>query len=163
LDEASVFLMKLCFLIARGVIGCMTGGLNTDGKYKGPKVTKQGYEVCFGVNFLGHFVLTMLLLPTMKATGQPARIVNVSSVTTWFASTKFQNYYSACSKTPPPSRQQPCPLLRMLASASYVGQPPASLALLSRLHHGLHLQPPCTISWRTLRISGKPSRRSFFS
>jgi len=69
--------------------------LNTDGKYKGPKVTKQGYEVCFGVNFLGHFVLTMLLLPTMKATGQPARIVNVSSVTTWFASTKFQNYYSA--------------------------------------------------------------------
>ena len=72
-----------------------TGGLNTDGKYKGPKVTKQGYEVCFGVNFLGHFVLTMLLLPTMKATGQPARIVNVSSVTTWFASTKFQNYYSA--------------------------------------------------------------------
>lgn len=75
------------------------GGLNTDGKYKGPKTTKQGYEVCFGVNYLGHFVLTMLLLPTMKATGAPARIVNVSSVTTWFASTKFQNYCDGPAKT----------------------------------------------------------------
>jgi len=29
-----------------------SGGLNTDGKYNGPKTTKQGYEICFGTNFL---------------------------------------------------------------------------------------------------------------
>eukprot|EP00242_Pyramimonas_sp_CCMP2087_P008964 CAMPEP_0198201150 /NCGR_PEP_ID=MMETSP1445-20131203/3933_1 /TAXON_ID=36898 /ORGANISM="Pyramimonas sp., Strain CCMP2087" /LENGTH=317 /DNA_ID=CAMNT_0043871345 /DNA_START=191 /DNA_END=1144 /DNA_ORIENTATION=+ len=75
------------------------GGLNTAGKYTGPKTTKQGYEICFGTNYLGHFVLTMLLLPTMKATGAPARIVNVSSVTTWFASINFQHYYKGPAKT----------------------------------------------------------------
>eukprot|EP00238_Polyblepharides_amylifera_P013346 CAMPEP_0196580420 /NCGR_PEP_ID=MMETSP1081-20130531/28618_1 /TAXON_ID=36882 /ORGANISM="Pyramimonas amylifera, Strain CCMP720" /LENGTH=317 /DNA_ID=CAMNT_0041900281 /DNA_START=118 /DNA_END=1071 /DNA_ORIENTATION=+ len=75
------------------------GGLNTDGNYKGPKTTKQGYEICFGTNFLGHFVLTMMLLDLMKKTGKPARIVNVSSVTVWFASIKFENYYKGPAKT----------------------------------------------------------------
>lgn len=40
-------------------------------------LTRQGFELTFGVNHLGHFLLTQLLLPKLLA--QPSRVVNVSS------------------------------------------------------------------------------------
>lgn len=40
--------------------------------------TKQGFELQFGVNHLGHFALTALLLPSLRATAK-ARVVTVSS------------------------------------------------------------------------------------
>lgn len=41
-------------------------------------VTAQGFELTFGVNHLGHFLLTTLLLDRLQASG-PARVVTVSS------------------------------------------------------------------------------------
>jgi retinol dehydrogenase 12 len=44
--------------------------------------TKQGFEIAFGTNHLGHFSLTQRLLPLLRQSGTagaPARIVNVSS------------------------------------------------------------------------------------
>jgi NAD(P)-dependent dehydrogenase (short-subunit alcohol dehydrogenase family) len=41
-------------------------------------VTKQGFEITFGTNHLGPFLLTTMLLPLLQS-GKAARIVNVSS------------------------------------------------------------------------------------
>ncbi len=43
------------------------------------KKTKDGFELQFGVNFLGHFLLTELLLPKLKK-AKGSRIVHTSSV-----------------------------------------------------------------------------------
>ncbi|XP_032511560.2 retinol dehydrogenase 11-like [Danaus plexippus] len=46
-------------------------------------VTKDGLNVILQINYYGHFLLTLLLLPLLKRTGtksEPARVVNVSSL-----------------------------------------------------------------------------------
>jgi NAD(P)-dependent dehydrogenase (short-subunit alcohol dehydrogenase family) len=52
--------------------------INNAGVGGRPGVTKQGFELAFGVNHLGHFLLTTALLDCLKA-GAPSRVVNVSS------------------------------------------------------------------------------------
>src|ERR1700712_795182 len=50
-----------------------------------PGITKDGFEIQFGTNYIGHFLLTKLLLPTMLKTAAESktpdsvRIVNLSS------------------------------------------------------------------------------------
>lgn len=73
-------------------------GLNTMSNYKGPRVTAQEYEICMGTNYFGHFMLTALLMPALMAAPE-ARVVALSSVTTWFASNKYQYYVKGESKT----------------------------------------------------------------
>lgn len=47
-------------------------------------VTAQGYDLQFGTNVLGHYLLTNLLISmiesTAKETGHPGRVVEVSSI-----------------------------------------------------------------------------------
>ncbi|KFM72285.1 Retinol dehydrogenase 13, partial [Stegodyphus mimosarum] len=53
--------------------------INNAGLATTKKETEEGFELCFGVNYLGHFLLTNLLLDRLKESA-PARIINVSSV-----------------------------------------------------------------------------------
>ena len=52
---------------------------NAGGTWSARQETAQGFEYTFGVNHLGHFYLTNLLLPRLRAS-RPARIVNLTSV-----------------------------------------------------------------------------------
>jgi NAD(P)-dependent dehydrogenase (short-subunit alcohol dehydrogenase family) len=52
---------------------------NAGGTWSERQETAQGIEYTFGVNHLGHFYLTSLLLPRLRA-GAPSRVVNVTSV-----------------------------------------------------------------------------------
>jgi retinol dehydrogenase-14 len=58
---------------------------NAGGTWSARQVTAQGFEYTLGVNHLGHFYLTNLLLDRLKASA-PARVVSVTSVGHHFAS-----------------------------------------------------------------------------
>ncbi|XP_026274635.1 retinol dehydrogenase 12-like isoform X2 [Frankliniella occidentalis] len=74
--------------------------INNAGVMACPKAyTEDGHDLQFGVNHLGHFLLTTLLLPRLRASAgttadgepDPARVVNVSSVAYSFSRIDFED------------------------------------------------------------------------
>lgn len=61
--------------------------------------TRDGFESLFATNYLGHFLLTHLLLPHIRAAGTDelnARIVNVSSCAYLAGDIKFDDINNRC-------------------------------------------------------------------
>lgn len=68
--------------------------INNAGVMKPPaSKTAEGYELQFGVNFLGHFALTGYLYPLLKATAG-SRVVTVSSLAYRRGTIDFDNLHS---------------------------------------------------------------------
>ncbi|XP_057394056.1 dehydrogenase/reductase SDR family member on chromosome X [Balaenoptera acutorostrata] len=64
------------------------------------RTTEDGFEEHFGVNYLGHFLLTNLLLDTLRESGAPgrsARVVTVSSATHYVGELKLDDLQSSKS------------------------------------------------------------------
>ncbi|XP_047392395.1 dehydrogenase/reductase SDR family member on chromosome X isoform X2 [Sciurus carolinensis] len=65
--------------------------------------TKDGFEEHFGLNYLGHFLLTNLLLDTLRASGSPgcsARVVTVSSATHYVGQLDLEDLQGSGSYSP---------------------------------------------------------------
>ena len=73
-DLESVRAGAAAFLARKLPLHCLVNNAGLAGKGR----TKDGFEITFGTNHLGHFLFTLLLLDVLKASA-PSRIVNVSS------------------------------------------------------------------------------------
>ncbi|XP_065671062.1 retinol dehydrogenase 11 [Hydra vulgaris] len=65
--------------------------INNAGVFCPQQKTKDGFEMHLGVNHLGHFLLTNLLLKHMNATNEPCRIINVTSKLHEFGKINFND------------------------------------------------------------------------
>ncbi|XP_048715763.2 polyprenol dehydrogenase isoform X3 [Caretta caretta] len=65
--------------------------------------TEDGFEEHFGLNYLGHFLLTNLLLETLKQSGtrsHNARVITVASATHYVGRLHLNDLQSRCSYSP---------------------------------------------------------------
>jgi NAD(P)-dependent dehydrogenase (short-subunit alcohol dehydrogenase family) len=78
LDLASLASVRACAERFLG-LGVPLHGLVNNAGVGGPRgQTSDGFELAFGINHMGHFLLTELLLPRLRASA-PARVVTVAS------------------------------------------------------------------------------------
>lgn len=81
LDLASFALVRACaaaFLAKRYPLHVLINHAGGSVAGKTPAFTADGFEMTFGTNHLGHFLLTHLLLDTLKQSA-PARVITVTS------------------------------------------------------------------------------------
>lgn len=56
--------------------------------------TEDGFEAQFGGNHLGHFLLTMLLLPRLREAAEgssPPRVVSLTSAAHWWSDVRYDD------------------------------------------------------------------------
>lgn len=74
--------------------------INNAGLFPAQKIlTEDGFEAQFGINHLGHFLLTHLLLDLLRASG-PARVINVTSMMHRFGSIDFASFRGETAYSP---------------------------------------------------------------
>lgn len=70
------------------------------------RLTSDGLELQFGVNHIGHFLLTNLLMPKLLASESP-RVVNVTSLGYNFSPFRFHDYNFEGQAVPPEEEASP--------------------------------------------------------
>lgn len=91
LDLASFDSIRQCAQLFQAKYNKLDVLINNAGLFTSKlQLTKEGYELQFGVNHLGHFLLTQLIFPQLQAAESP-RVVNVSSVGHYQGKLNFNN------------------------------------------------------------------------
>lgn len=91
LDLANLASVRACAERLAVEVPALDGLINNAGVMMTPRErTKDGFEMQFGTNMLGHFALTGLLFPLL-ARAPAARIVSLSSLGHWFGRIEFDN------------------------------------------------------------------------
>ena len=67
------------FLVLGKPLHALINNAGAIGLGKQIQFTQDGFELEFGINHIGHFLLTKLLMPALKQ-GAPARVITVSSI-----------------------------------------------------------------------------------
>ncbi|XP_011877730.1 PREDICTED: retinol dehydrogenase 12-like [Vollenhovia emeryi] len=107
--ELAIYLLDLCSL--KSVRDCAKSLLtneaaihiliNNAGVAAYPyKITEDGIEATLQVNYLGHFLLTLLLLPKMQSSSPSCRIVNLASFLYTLANINFDDINMKRSYSP---------------------------------------------------------------
>lgn len=91
--------------------------VNNAGEFGQTGLTKDGFQMSFGVNYLGHYLFTRLLLEHMQASA-PARIVHVSSDMHYGAKEIDWNRLRAPSRLPGFSEYRVSKLANVLFNAA---------------------------------------------
>lgn len=106
---------------------------------RGSDCTKQNYDEFFGINYLGHFLLTYLLLDLLKKSA-PSRIINISSYAHIFVK-KYPDFYlgqhGAKIKYPNLSGYATSKLCNILHSKILSKKLKASQVISNSLHPGM--------------------------
>lgn len=91
--------------------------------------TKDGFEMQLGTNHLGHFALTALLFPSLRAAKAP-RVVTVASVAHWFGSIRWSDLHGekGYQRWPAYCQSKLANLLFMGELARRAGKTPLSVA-----------------------------------
>lgn len=117
--------------------------------------TKDGFEYQLGVNHLGHFLLTNMLLPLLSNPDRPSRIVNVSSAAHYFGRIDFDDLQSTRGYQPWKAYGQ-SKLANVLFTYELARRlPPAANCTANTLHPGVvntelarYLLPDQTAWWQ---------------
>lgn len=96
--------------------------------------TRDGFELKFGINVLGHFALTGLLLPALLK-APAARVVNVSSLVQAYGRIDFDDLHAARSYEPQRAYSQAKLACLMLALELHRRAQAAGLPLMSLAAH----------------------------
>ena len=87
-DQASIRAFAEAFIEKYGRLDVLINNAGILGRRRAE--TKQGFEMSFGVNYLGAFLLTMLLLPLLEKGGQ-GRVVMTASVAHGWGDVRFDD------------------------------------------------------------------------
>lgn len=101
-DSVRAFVERLLPL-AQGRVHALVNNAAVSAPTDGRRLTADGHELTWATNYLGHYLLTRLLLPTLRECA-PSRVINLTSVVQQLARIDWADVQGLRSSTWSPSR-----------------------------------------------------------